>query len=98
MLKDNKVQFRCDDYEFSQIEALPFLLEEYIPGVSFNRSRALNYAVAFVFREVSNELYKESDSLKMDYKTIDDFRSSLLKRFEKKEQQLINGVKSVSVS
>ena len=85
MLKDNKVQFRCDDYEFSQIEALPYLLEEFVPGVNFNRSSALNYSVAYMFRKISEQIYKEDDSLKMEYKTVEDFRNELLKRFKKKD-------------
>ena len=83
-MKDNNVIFRCDDYEFAQIKALPYLLEEYVPGVSFNRSRSLNYAVAFLFREVSKAIYEEKDNLQSQYKNVEAFRNSLLKQVEEK--------------
>lgn len=82
-MKDKNVIFRCDDYEMSMIKTLPYLLEEYVPGVSFNRTRAINYAVAYMFREVTKEVFGENKKFKNEFDDLEGFRKYLLDNAEK---------------
>jgi hypothetical protein len=84
-LKDKTMTFRCDSQEQNLIKALPFLLEEFMPGVSFNRSSALCYAANKLFLSISDSIYSDSDSLKETYKNVDEFRESLLQQAEQKK-------------